>query len=160
MDILPFGSRYCPARPGKKREDTDRYGNDSRSLCRRKRSRCLSVLGAGQIDQYGNINSTKTGSGKFLVGSGGANDAVNAREVIVVLKQSKDRFAEKLSFVTGQGNAVTTVISTMGVFRKENPGGILRLEGCFPGTWAPDLEEKIKLVESQCGVALGESAED
>ena len=87
-----------------------------------RNSRCLSVLGAGHIiimQHYFN----KTGSGKFLVGSGGANDAVNAREVTVVLKQSKDRFAEKLSFVTGQGNAVTTVISTMGVFRKREPRG-------------------------------------
>jgi len=119
-----------------------------------RNSRCLSVLGAGQIDQFGNINSTKTSSGKFLVGSGGANDSVNAREVIVALKQSKDRFAEKLLFITGRGDAVTTVISTMGVFRKEKHGKTLRLEACFPGEWAPGIEEKIKAVESQCGWPL------
>jgi acyl CoA:acetate/3-ketoacid CoA transferase alpha subunit/acyl CoA:acetate/3-ketoacid CoA transferase beta subunit len=119
-----------------------------------KNNRCLSVLGAGQVDKYGSINSTKTGSGKFLVGSCGANDAVNAREVIVALKQSKDRFAEVLSFVTGRGDAVTTVISTMGVFRKKGPGGTLCLEACFPGTWAYSLDEKVKAIQAQCGWTL------
>jgi acyl CoA:acetate/3-ketoacid CoA transferase beta subunit len=119
-----------------------------------KNSRCLSVLGTGQIDKCGNINSTRTGAGKFLVGSGGANDAVNAREVIVALKQSKDRFVETLSYVTGRGDAVTTVISTMGVFRKKNSGKTLCLEACLPGPWAPNLEEKVKEVERECGWSL------
>ena len=119
-----------------------------------KNNRCLSVLGTGQIDKYGSINSTKTGSGKFLVGSGGANDAVNAREVIVALKQSKDRFAEVLPFVTGRGDAVTTVVSTMGVFRKKGPEETLCLEACFPGAWASDLDEKVEAIQAQCGWTL------
>ncbi|HEX2966658.1 MAG TPA: CoA-transferase [Syntrophorhabdaceae bacterium] len=99
-----------------------------------KNGRCLSVLGAGQVDKYGNINSTKTASGAFLVGSGGGNDAVNAREVIVTLKQSKDRFAETLSFITGRGDAVTTVVSTMGVFKKSGAGEglVLQLKAVEP----------------------------
>jgi acyl CoA:acetate/3-ketoacid CoA transferase alpha subunit/acyl CoA:acetate/3-ketoacid CoA transferase beta subunit len=124
-----------------------------------KNNRCLSVLGTGQIDKYGNINSTKTNTGKFLVGSGGANDAVNAQEVIVVLTQSKDRFVETLSYVTGRGDAVTTVISTMGVFRKKNSGEALCLEACLPGPWAPNLEEKVKEVEMKCGWSLEQTAE-
>ncbi len=119
-----------------------------------KNSKCLSVLGAGQVDRYGNINSSKTASGQFLVGSGGANDAVNAREVIVALNQSKDRFADSLSFVTGRGDAVTTVISTMGVFRKAAPGSALRLEACFPSVQATSLEEKINEIAANCGWPL------
>lgn len=119
-----------------------------------RNNRCLSVLGTGQIDKYGNINSTRTGSGKFLVGSGGANDAVNAQEVIVTLTQSKDRFVETLSYVTGRGDAVTTVISTMGVFRKKSSSGMLYLDACFPGTWASSLKEKVKAVEMECGWSL------
>ena len=57
-------------------------------------NKCLSILGAGQMDKHGNINSTKTSKGKFLVGSGGANDALNAREAIICLDQSKDRFVD------------------------------------------------------------------
>jgi acyl CoA:acetate/3-ketoacid CoA transferase alpha subunit/acyl CoA:acetate/3-ketoacid CoA transferase beta subunit len=123
-----------------------------------KNNRCLSILGTGQIDRYGNVNSTKTASGKFLVGSGGANDAVNAREVMVALTQSKDRFADKLSYVTGRGDAVTTVISTMGVFRKSSSSGTLCLDACFPGTWAPSIEEKVLAVEKECGWPLEKSA--
>lgn len=124
-----------------------------------KNNRCLSVLGTGQIDKYGNINSTTTGSGKFLVGSGGANDAVNAREVMVALTQSKDRFIDKLSYITGRGDAVTTVISTMGIFRKDKRSGTLFLDACFPGPWAPSIEEKILAVERECGWPLKKSTE-
>jgi acyl CoA:acetate/3-ketoacid CoA transferase beta subunit len=124
-----------------------------------KNNRCLSVLGTGQIDKHGNINSTKTASGKFLVGSGGANDAVNAQEVIVALTQSKDRFVETLSYVTGRGNTVTTVISTMAVFRKKKPEETLYLDACFPGSWASSLEEKIKIVATHCGWSLEKAPE-
>ncbi len=95
-------------------------------------NKCLSILGAGQMDKHGNINSTKTSKGKFLVGSGGANDALNAREAIICLDQSKDRFVETLAYVTGRGNAVTTVVSTMGIFRKPNPQDELHLVCMLP----------------------------
>jgi acyl CoA:acetate/3-ketoacid CoA transferase beta subunit len=114
-------------------------------------NKCLSILGAGQMDKYGNINSTKTSRGKFLVGSGGANDALNAREAIVCLDQSKDRFVDKLAYVTGCGNAVTTVVSTMGIFRKQNPHDELHLVACFPNPHATTLEEKVKEIRNHCG---------
>ncbi len=113
-------------------------------------NKCLSVLGAGQVDRNGNINSTVTSTGKFLVGSGGANDAVNAHEVIVALDQSKDRFAEKLPYITGRGNRVTTVISNMGIYRK-GPDDELCLAACFPTVAGASLEDKIKEVEANCG---------
>ena len=83
-----------------------------------QQNRCLSILGAGQIDRFGNINSTRTSSGKFLVGSGGANDAMNASEVILCLEQSKERFAGEIPYISGRGDSVTTVVSTSGVFKK------------------------------------------
>jgi acyl CoA:acetate/3-ketoacid CoA transferase beta subunit len=119
-----------------------------------RNNRCLSILGAGQMDKYGNINSTKTSGGKFLVGSGGVNDALNAREAIVCLDQSRDRFAEKLAYVTGRGDAVTTVVSTMGVFRKSSPQGELHLVACFPGHSARSLEERIREIREHCGWEL------
>ncbi len=114
-------------------------------------NRCLSILGAGQMDKHGNINSTKTSSGKFLVGSGGANDALNARETIVSLDQSKDRFVGKLTYVTGRGRSVTTVVSTMGVFKKQSPQDELLLVACFPNPHAESLEDRIKLIRNHCG---------
>ncbi|HVN98011.1 MAG TPA: CoA-transferase [Syntrophorhabdaceae bacterium] len=123
-----------------------------------RNNRCMSVLGAGQIDRFGNINSTKTSSGKFLVGSGGANDAMNAQEVLVVLNQSKERFVERLVYVTGRGSAVTTVVSTMGVFKNKGPDKGLKLEAVFPGAFAASLKEKIEVIEKNCGWALDETA--
>jgi acyl CoA:acetate/3-ketoacid CoA transferase alpha subunit/acyl CoA:acetate/3-ketoacid CoA transferase beta subunit len=114
-------------------------------------NKCLSILGAGQMDKHGNINSTRTSKGKFLVGSGGANDALNARETIICLDQSKDRFVDKLAYVTGRGNAVTTVVSTMGIFRKQHPQGELHLVACLPDPHNRSLEERVKEVRNCCG---------
>ncbi len=114
-------------------------------------NKCLSILGAGQVDKYGNINSTKTSEGKFLVGSGGANDALNAREAILCLKQTKDRFVEKLSYITGRGHAVTTVVSTMGIFRKPNPQDELQLAACFPSAHQQSLNDRIQEIRNHCG---------
>jgi acyl CoA:acetate/3-ketoacid CoA transferase alpha subunit/acyl CoA:acetate/3-ketoacid CoA transferase beta subunit len=114
-------------------------------------NKCLSILGAGQMDKYGNINSTKTSRGKFLVGSGGANDALNARETILCLDQSKDRFVDTLAYVTGRGSSVTAVVSTMGIFRKENPQDELHLVACFPNPHAQSLEDRVKEIRNHCG---------
>jgi acyl CoA:acetate/3-ketoacid CoA transferase alpha subunit/acyl CoA:acetate/3-ketoacid CoA transferase beta subunit len=114
-------------------------------------NKCLSILGAGQMDKHGNLNSTKTSKGKFLVGSGGVNDALNANEAIICLDQSKDRFVDKLVYVTGRGNAVTTVVSTMGIFRKPNPQDELLLAACFPGPQTRSLEERVKEIRQHCG---------
>ncbi len=114
-------------------------------------NKCLSILGAGQMDRHGNLNSTKTSKGKFLVGSGGANDALNAREAIICLDQSKDRFVDKLAYLTGRGNAVTTAVSTMGIFRKPNPQDELHLVACFPNPHVPSLEDRVKEIRNHCG---------
>jgi acyl CoA:acetate/3-ketoacid CoA transferase alpha subunit/acyl CoA:acetate/3-ketoacid CoA transferase beta subunit len=119
-----------------------------------KNNKCLAVLGAGQIDPYGNINSTKGFDGRFLVGSGGANDSVNAQEVIVVIDQSRNRFAENLPYITCPGNQVSTVISTMGIFRKTGPKEKLSLVACFPNPDLPTLEERIKHIQDHCGWSL------
>lgn len=120
-------------------------------------SRALSILGAGQMDKYGNINSTKTSEGKFLVGSGGVNDALNAREAILCLDQSKERFVETLAYLTGRGDAVTAVVSTKGIFRKESPQGELVLAACFPDA-GRSLEERIQEIRENCGWELKTAA--
>ena len=60
---------------------------------------CLSVLGAVQVDKRGNVNSTKI-EGQFIAGSGGANDAANAQEVMVISRQSPKRFVDKVDYIT------------------------------------------------------------
>jgi acyl CoA:acetate/3-ketoacid CoA transferase alpha subunit len=70
-------------------------------------TRALGVLGAGEIDQYGNINTTYVGDRGFFIGAGGGNDIANgAREVVVVARQSRGRFVEKVPYISCCGDKV------------------------------------------------------
>ncbi len=122
----------------------------------------LSVLGAGQIDKYGNTNSTLASNGKFLVGSGGANDSVNAREVIFIINQGKEKFAAELPFVTSPGTNVRTVISNLGVWKKEPGRAELTLAGCLPDRGMPDLQDRITRIKENTGweVSIAGEMED
>jgi glutaconate CoA-transferase subunit B len=66
-------------------------------------------LGAGQIDMFGNINSTLIGSDYRrpkvrFPGSGGANDLASlCRRTIVMTPQDSRRFVAKLDFLTTPG---------------------------------------------------------
>jgi glutaconate CoA-transferase subunit B len=68
----------------------------------------VGFLGAAQIDRYANLNTTVIGDyaapATRLPGGGGAPEiAAQAREVIVVMRQSKRAFVERLDFVTSVG---------------------------------------------------------
>ena len=65
----------------------------------------VGFLGAAQIDRFGNINTTVIGDYEHpttrLPGSGGACEiAINAREVFVIMRQSKRSFVERIDFRT------------------------------------------------------------
>jgi glutaconate CoA-transferase subunit B len=68
----------------------------------------VGFLGAAQIDRYANINTTVVGSYRKpkvrLPGAGGAPEiSSSAKEVFIVVKQSRRSFVEKLDFVTSVG---------------------------------------------------------
>src|SRR5919205_1659369 len=70
----------------------------------------VGFLGAAQIDRFGNLNSTVIGDyddpATRLPGSGGACEiAINARQVFVIMRQSKRSFVERIDFRTSPGNA-------------------------------------------------------
>ena len=69
----------------------------------------VGFLGAAQIDRFGNINTTVIGAyddpTTRLPGSGGACEiAINARQVFVIMRQSKRSFVEAIDFRTSAGN--------------------------------------------------------
>jgi glutaconate CoA-transferase, subunit B len=69
----------------------------------------VGFLGAAQIDRFGNINTTVIGDYAHprtrLPGSGGACEiAINARQVFVIMRQSKRSFVERIDFRTSPGN--------------------------------------------------------
>lgn len=114
----------------------------------------VGFLGAAQIDKFGNINTTVIGgdyqSPKVrLPGAGGAPEiATAARQVTIIVKQSKRTFVEKLDFVTSSGytaqvnggrsglaagRGATTVITDLGVLRSDPETRELVLTSLHPG---------------------------
>jgi glutaconate CoA-transferase subunit B len=68
----------------------------------------VGFLGAAQIDRFGNINTTVIGPYERpkvrLPGAGGAPEIASlAKEVLVILQQSKRTFVEKVDFITSVG---------------------------------------------------------
>lgn len=68
----------------------------------------LGFLGAGEVDRFGNLNSTEVCGphGKVrLPGSGGACDIASlAHRFVVLMEHSKRRLPERVSFLTSPGN--------------------------------------------------------
>ncbi|QYN18105.1 CoA-transferase [Amycolatopsis sp. DSM 110486] len=81
----------------------------------------IAVLGAGQIDAEGNINSTVGADGGFLVGSGGANDVASAADdVVAVVKHSPRRLVETVPYVTVPGRRVSAIVTSEAVLERRN----------------------------------------
>ncbi len=81
----------------------------------------VGVLGAAQIDARGDINSTWSPRGDYIVGSGGANDVASAAdELIAVVKHSPRRLVEKVGYVTAPGGRVSTIVTSEAVFERRD----------------------------------------
>jgi glutaconate CoA-transferase subunit B len=120
----------------------------------------VGFLGAAQIDRFCNINTTVIGAYEDpkvrLPGAGGAPEiAAASREVIVIVRQSKRSFVEKLDFVTsighGDGSGTrerlnfsgagpTVVITDLGVLRPGDDGE-LELAAIHPGVEVDQVRE-------------------
>lgn len=109
----------------------------------------LGVFGAGQIDERGNVNSTWTASGQYMVGSGGANDiASGAQEVVVVVGHGRERLVKEVPYVTSPGESVSTVVTTLGVFERGEDGRFV-LTRYFNRAGATE-EEALELIREGC----------
>ncbi len=69
----------------------------------------VGFLGGAQIDKYGNLNTTVIGDYAApktrLPGSGGACEiAINAKEIMVIMRQSTRSFVKELDFRTSPGH--------------------------------------------------------
>lgn len=96
---------------------------------------CLGVLGTAEVDLLGNINSTQLPNGKFLVGSGGANDIASTADCIVVAKALKSRFTEKVHFITSPGRNVKKIVCQFGAFSRNSDGSF------FLSEWRPPVTD-------------------
>jgi glutaconate CoA-transferase subunit B len=126
----------------------------------------VGFLGAAQIDRFGNINTTVIGEYAHpktrLPGSGGACEiAINARQVFVIMRQSKRSFVESIDFRTSPGNlggaeqaerirreggwlgrGPSIVVTDLGVYRFDEAGE-MRLVALHPGATLDDVRATI-----------------
>jgi glutaconate CoA-transferase, subunit B len=124
------------------------------------------VLGAAQLDPFGNINSTMIGGtyerpGKRFTGSGGGNEVASlCWRTVILMNHQKRRFLEKIDYVTSPGYLDGTpdgreraglprgtgpyrVITSMGVFDFPAETHRMRLTGVAPGCTAEMVLEEM-----------------
>jgi glutaconate CoA-transferase, subunit B len=122
----------------------------------------VGFLGAAQLDRHGNINTTVIGDSYErpavrLPGAGGAPEiAAACKEVIVVLRQSRRAFAERVDFVTSvgygdgpgsrqrlglAGGGPRQVITDLGVLRPDPDTLELVLTEIYPGVSVGQVKE-------------------
>ncbi|WP_369183623.1 CoA-transferase [Streptomyces sp. Y1] len=96
--------------------------------------RALGVLAAAEIDESGTINTSMTADGRWLTGSGGANDIAASADCVVIATASRRRYVPEVSYRTSRGDRVREVVSQFGRFRRREDGPGFRL-----ATWlGPD----------------------
>jgi glutaconate CoA-transferase subunit B len=119
----------------------------------------VGFLGVAQLDRFANINTTVIGSSYAsprvrLPGAGGAPEiASSCGEVIIVARQTRERFVERLDFVTSVGHGSgahtrrrlglrgvgpTAVVTDLGVLEPDPVTRELVLTRVHPGVTAAD----------------------
>jgi len=88
----------------------------------------MGSLGAAQVDQFGNLNSTCIPGKMHLLGSGGGNDvATSSKAVVVTAYLGKGKFKRRVDYVTSLGTNIHSVVTDYGIFEKEPDNGELIL---------------------------------
>ncbi|GAA2116367.1 hypothetical protein GCM10009759_61900 [Kitasatospora saccharophila] len=97
--------------------------------------RALGVLAAAEIDGTGTINTSVSGDGRWLTGSGGANDIASSTDCVVIAPSSRRRYVERVAYRTSPGHRVKSVVSDFGRFVRDAPEEPFRL-----ATWLSDAD--------------------
>jgi glutaconate CoA-transferase, subunit B len=105
----------------------------------------LGFLGAAQIDPKGNLNSTVIGRYERptvrLPGAGGAPEiARSSNEVIVIVRQSRRTFVEKLDFLTSVGERTSVVITDLAILRPDSATRELTVTCLHPGVTVDEVK--------------------
>ncbi len=107
----------------------------------------IGCVGAAEVDRDGNINSTRLADGRFLVGSGGANDVVSrAAACVVVTLGRPQRLPATAGYVTAPGERVTSVVTDRGILRRID--GRLRVAAVPSGS--DSFEERVRAMVASC----------
>jgi hypothetical protein len=123
-------------------------------------TRTVGCLGAAEVDSNGCLNSTELSEGRFLVGSGGANDvASRATACVVVTLARPERLPETVAYVTSPGQRVISVVTDKGILRREvgeegevdRGGGVGRLRVAAVPAGEGTVAERVAAFVAACG---------
>lgn len=124
--------------------------------------RVMGIMGAAQIDPYGNLNSTVIGDYDRpkvrFSGSGGACDVASfVSRSIIFMQHEKRKFVETVDYITSPGwlsggvdgrkaagittGGPTAVITNLGVLRFDDETKRMYLEVCFEGVTPQQVAE-------------------
>jgi glutaconate CoA-transferase subunit B len=118
-------------------------------------------VGAAQVDQFGNINTSYIGHPAHpkvrLPGSGGANDIVSScQEIVIMTRHERRRFVERVDFVTSPGylsspasrrsaglmrSRPVAVITDLALLGYDEASGRLRLDALQPGVTVQQVQD-------------------
>ncbi|GBF50908.1 acetate CoA-transferase [Leptospira ryugenii] len=104
--------------------------------------KCLGVMGAAEIDWFGNVNSIATSKGKFIVGSGGANDIASTADCIIVAKAIRQRYVRKVNFITTNGDRVKEAVCQFGRFRRDKMEHIFEFTNWIAPPSDPEMDSE------------------
>ena len=124
----------------------------------------IGILGAAQIDLYGNLNTTVIGNyvkpkTRFSGSGGGCDVASFVPRCIIFMQQEKKRFVKKLDYLTSPGHmdgadgrrkaglregGPTVVITNMAVFRFDGLTKQMYLAGYYPGITTQQILENME----------------
>lgn len=121
--------------------------------------RVVGIIGAAQIDPYGNLNSTVIGDYAKprvrLAGSGGASDVASfVDRTLIFMQHEKRKFVSKLDYLTSPGwidgpnarkalglpgKGPTAVITNLAVLKFDDATKRMYLDGYFAGTTPEEI---------------------
>jgi glutaconate CoA-transferase subunit B len=123
--------------------------------------RIIAILGAAQIDQFGNLNSMVIGPYEDpkirFAGNGGASDVMSfVGRTLIFMQHEKRKFVEKLDYVSSPGwlsggdartkagfppGGPLAVITNLGVMKFDPETREMYLYGFYPGITPDQIEE-------------------
>lgn len=126
--------------------------------------RVVGIMGAAQIDLYGNLNSTVIGDYATpkvrFPGSGGACDVASfVGRTIIFMQHEKRKFVRKLDYLTSPGwmggpggrkneglpaGGPESVITNLGIMRFDKTSRKMILDSCYPGVTAQEILDNME----------------
>lgn len=131
---------------------------------RRTGKRVVGIMGAAQIDRYGNLNSTVIGPYEAprvrFSGSGGACDVASfVGRTVIFMRHEKRKFVNRLDYLTSPGwlggdggreaaglcdGGPAAVITNMAVMGFDENSREMFLQGCYPGVTPEQVLENME----------------